>query len=411
MKTCNRKACQVIMAMMVLGIFAFSTVVYADATIVDNLDMNGSGNTSFGIYQDGSLLVEQQEQINGSINRTRTISIDTSDDELRDYVDSKETEWSTSLVNENSISNIIGQSVSYLEGEDYNSAVAADIAKSLDSYFASDADVQQLLRMIDDLQFKTSNLNIRVAAIERTLEEMAGDDYCNAKLETARKYNLSIKGLKCGLNSTYFYANPDGTMTVIETYDPTVDPRPVKMTLVLPSAVFAGNIFNAGILLNNSASKFGAYKIVVTLPEGWTADETTFSGTIADKETKMIYIKVTPDVSRGNLSVGAKIVLSGKTYKLVAQSDLTPVVLEEGAPAPEVKEEDNVFITANLLSNLEGGLGKLASGTSDALKNISGNITQFIENVTGNSSDNGNGMDDAKRAMSDFDGLFGSVSK
>lgn len=399
-----------LLAMMVVSIFAFSSVVYADATIVDTINTEGNTNTSFGIYENGELVVSQEEYINGTANRTRTISIDTSDEELRNYVDSKEGEWSTSLMNDQSLANIIGQSVDYLEGREYSSRVADDIGSSLDSYFASDDDIQQLLRMIDDLQFKASNLNIRVAAIERTLEEMASEDYCNAKLETAKKYNLTINGLKCGLNSTYFYANNDGTMTAIETYNPNVDPKPVKMTLVIPTAVFAGNTFSAGVLLNNTGTKFGAYKIMIDVPEGWDIEQESFTGTLADKEVKSLYVKITPDNSQGAVSAGAKIVMSGKTYKLMAQSTIVPVVLEEGAPVPEVKEEESIFITANLLSNLEGGLGKLASGATDAMDNISGNISEILENVTRNLSQ-GNGGQDAQKAMSDFDSLFGNILK
>lgn len=398
-----------LLAIMAVSIFAFGSVVYADATIVDTINTEGNTNTSFGIYNNGELVVSQEEYINGTANRTRTISIDTSDEELRNYVDSKEGEWSTSLLNDQSLANILGQSVDYLEGREYSSGVADDIGSSLDSYFASDDDIQQLLRMIDDLQFKASNLNIRVAAIERTLEEMASEDYCNAKLETAKKYNLTINGLKCGLNSTYFYMNKDGTMTAIETYNPEVDPKPVKMTLVIPTAVFAGNTFSAGVLLNNTGTKFGAYKIMIDVPEGWDIEQESFTGTLADREVKSLYVKITPDNSQGAVSAGAKIVMSGKTYKLMAQSEISPIVLEEGAPVPEVKEE-KVFITANLLSNLEGGFGKLASGTSQALENISGNISEILENVTRNLSQ-GNSGEDAQKAMSDFDSLFGNILK
>lgn len=399
-----------LLAILAVSIFAFGSVVYADATIIDTINTEGNTNTSFGIYNNGELVVGQEEYINGTANRTRTISIDTSDEELRSYVESKEGEWSTSLLNDQSLANIIGQSVDYLEGREYNSRVADVIGSSLDSYFASDDDIQQLLRMIDDLQFKATNLNIRVAAIERTLEEMASEDYCNAKLETAKKYNLTINGLKCGLNSTYFYMNKDGTMTAIETYNPEVDPKPVKMTLIVPSAVFAGNTFSAGVLLNNTGSKFGAYKIMMDVPEGWEIEQESFTGTLADKETRTLYVKITPGSSKGTLSAGAKIVMSGKTYKLMAQSELSPILLEEGEPAPVV-EEEKIFITANLLSNLEAGIGKLAAGTSQALDNISGNISEILDNVTRNLSQGSGEGQDAQKAMSDFDTLFGSVLK
>lgn len=373
------------LALMVLGVFIFGSLVYADATLVDNLNVNGTANTSFGLYDNGSLVLGQEEQMNGTLNRTRVINIETADDELRNYVQSKEGEWSTSLLNDQSLANLIGQSVDYLEGREYTSGVADDIGNSLDSYFASDNDVQQLLKMIDDLQKKTMNLNVRVVAIERTLEETASEDYCNAKLETAEKYNMTIKGLKCGLNSTYYYETPTGMMT-IETYDPNVDSKPVKMTMIVPLVIFADTPFTAGIMLNNTGTKFGAYKVLVEVPEGWTADQIAFSGTIADMTTEMLYVKITPGKNSGTLKAGAKIVLSGKTYKLLATSDITPVKLEEPVKEVPVQEEKQVLITANLISTFGNSMSGFMEASSETIKNISGNLSEIIENVSNNMS-------------------------
>jgi hypothetical protein len=400
MRSKIKTGCQITLAMMVLGVFIFSAVAFADATIVDNLDMNGTANTSFGVYDNGTLVVGQEEQINGTLNRTRTITIDTSDDELRDYVQSNKDTWSYSGASVATIANIMGQSVDYLEGKPYNTEYASEIGNRLDSYFASDADVQQLLKLIDDLNKKAYNLNVRVAAIERTLEETASEDYCNAKLITAEKYNMTIAGLKCGLNSTFYYETPTGMMT-IETYNPDVDSKPVKMVMAIPSVVVADTSFTVGIILNNTGTKFGAYKLALDIPSTWKAGEAELSGTIADQETKVIYIDITPDKNPGYVKTGAKIVLSGKTYKLLAVSNVTPIVVEKGAESPKVEEQPKIFVTADLLSNIGTGVGSIMSGTSDALKNISGNISLLIDNVTGNSS-----KPDAQQSLVEYDDLY-----
>lgn len=377
-------------AIMVIGLFVLSSLAYADATIVDNLNMDGTANTSFGIYDDeGNMMVGQNEQVNGTVNRTRVISIDTSDDELRSYIDSKDGEWSAQGLNDNSIENIIGQAVHYLNGEDYYMGSAPQIGQELDSYFASDKDIQVLLNYIEDLQMKSANLNFRVTSIERTLEEIASDDFCNAKLETAQKYNITLKGLKCGLNSTYYYTvdpatNNGNSLLAIETYNPNVDTKPIKMSMAVPSSVTAGKAFNIVIVLNNTGSKFGFYKLAVKVPATWKSDGELFSGTIADNEVKNIIVEVTPGEGNGNITTFVKIVLSGKTYNLMANAQMNadaPVTVEE--PTIETKSEPSlVVITANMIYGIGNELGSLgstvrtstmefANGSADALNNFS----------------------------------------
>lgn len=383
-----------IWAVMLIGLFGFSSFAFADVTLIDNLNLNGTGTTNMSLYQDGDMLYNQQEYANGTLNRTRYLYLNTSDEDLRKYVEEHAGYWEDNGdVNSYSVSNIIEQSVGYLKGESYDMPVAVEIGNALDGYFASDKDVQQLLKMIDDLYMKANNLNLRLSAVENTLEAIASEDYCNAKLEIAQKYNITLKGLKCGLNSTYYYTvdKEDGTkgLLAIETVDPYVDPTPIKMFLIGPKIVFEETPFKMGVVLNNTGSRFGAFKIELSLPDGWKASDLTYSGTIGDKETKVIYFSILPNKNSGSINVNAKIVLSGRTYKLNSQTGIISV-----QPIPSVeqpKEEGHTvptfFITANIINNdnlsrLTQSVNGLLTTSAEAITNLS----LFLDEITNNNS-------------------------
>jgi hypothetical protein len=68
-----------------------------------------------------------------------------------------------------------------------------EIAQSIDSYCANDKDVYYLTRRVNDLQ-------LRVEALEKTIEKINSTEYCESKLEVLDKYNLTA--VKCG-ETTY----------------------------------------------------------------------------------------------------------------------------------------------------------------------------------------------------------------
>ncbi|NIO44912.1 MAG: hypothetical protein GTN36_05165 [Candidatus Aenigmarchaeota archaeon] len=73
---------------------------------------------------------------------------------------------------------------------------AKELAMVLESYFASDKDVWYLANRVKQLE-------LRVEALERTLEEVAPEEYCDSKLDMMKEYNLT--GVKCGTNSTQYW--------------------------------------------------------------------------------------------------------------------------------------------------------------------------------------------------------------
>jgi len=79
------------------------------------------------------------------------------------------------------------------------------IAGSLDSAFISHSEGQYLLDLIQQL-------SIRVEALERTLEEVHGDSYCDNKISVIKDYGLPA--VAC--DDTTFYNQDWGVVGIIE---------------------------------------------------------------------------------------------------------------------------------------------------------------------------------------------------
>ena len=114
---------------------------------------------------------------------------------LQEHVAQSEEQWATDRdFDYSSLVHTIRNAVDWLIGlrptatEDQK-----QIGTDLDRYFASDKDVYYLLRRVNDLQ-------LRVEALENTMEEINETAYCEGKLEVLEKYNLPA--VKCG-ETTY----------------------------------------------------------------------------------------------------------------------------------------------------------------------------------------------------------------
>jgi len=119
------------------------------------------------------------------------------------YISQSEASWSTdSGVKLPDMVRYITGSVEWLLGRDTNPPQSyKQIGVALDSYFASDRDVWILVNKIKELE-------VRIEALEKTMERIASEDYCEMKVDAMMKYDLSY--VKCGENSTiYARVDPD----------------------------------------------------------------------------------------------------------------------------------------------------------------------------------------------------------
>ena len=119
----------------------------------------------------------------------------------QEYINQQEALWSQDLigggVQQGDLVSIFRSAIGWLSGNgDSVYANARDLAMILESYFASDKDVWILANRINQLE-------LRVESLERTLEEIAPEEFCDVKVDMMKMYNLT--GVKCGVNSTIYW--------------------------------------------------------------------------------------------------------------------------------------------------------------------------------------------------------------
>ena len=133
---------------------------------------------------------------------------------IDDYISTKDGTWSSDTgISLSGVVNLIQGAVNWLLGTSkHPTNEQKDVAKALDSYFASDADINYLL-------LRTQDLNFRVSALEKTMDKIAKDSYCQGKLDVLQEYGL--QQVSCG-NVTYHnhLKNPTTGQDMIITIEP-----------------------------------------------------------------------------------------------------------------------------------------------------------------------------------------------
>ena len=121
------------------------------------------------------------------------------------YINQNEGVWSQDLngMQQDDLVSVFAAAIGWLNGNGNSVyAKAKELAMILDSYFASDKDVWIMTNKIKQLE-------LRIEALERTIEETNPEEYCNSKLDMMKLYNLT--SVKCGENSTtYWNAKKEG---------------------------------------------------------------------------------------------------------------------------------------------------------------------------------------------------------
>lgn len=114
------------------------------------------------------------------------------------YINEHEAQWSQNdAVQAPEMANIIQNAIDWLIGTDtLVPPQSQQIAIALSSYFASKNDVMVLVNRINQQ-------DLRIQALERAMEQIGPEAYCQAKLDLMKEYNLT--GVKCGVNSTYYW--------------------------------------------------------------------------------------------------------------------------------------------------------------------------------------------------------------
>jgi len=156
-------------------------------------------NVSVGIQTTGDVLLDTD------VNTTGDVEVWIDGTNIGDELSQTQEELSQtqSLVNgipgemmgPEHIAMYIQEAVNWLNGKVVNSDVAKIIGYALDSYFASDYDIQVIVNKINELE-------MRLQVLERTMEKIAPEEFCEEKIWALKEYNLTY--VKCGINSTVY---------------------------------------------------------------------------------------------------------------------------------------------------------------------------------------------------------------
>ncbi|MCX6820893.1 MAG: hypothetical protein NT016_03010 [Candidatus Aenigmarchaeota archaeon] len=125
------------------------------------------------------------------------------------YIDSGNQALSSSIAatgaSQQDVASYITGAIDWLAGRTKDAPAGYKaVGSALGSYFATKQD----LAMVADNSYGNINrLGIRLEAVERTLERITPEEYCQVKVELMLKYNLSA--VKCGENSTFYYKIPN----------------------------------------------------------------------------------------------------------------------------------------------------------------------------------------------------------
>jgi len=160
-------------------------------------------NTSEDVYWHEEIYADEvvkKEVINAS-NVSIIIEgedIGTQIKQTQEYIRKREGAWLLDRVGASiwEFVRIIIDSINWLFGKEDVPEPSKQIGSALDSYFASDRDVESLLLRIKALE-------LRIEALENTMEVIASRAYCKAKIDLMKEYNLSK--IKCQ-NTTFYNA-------------------------------------------------------------------------------------------------------------------------------------------------------------------------------------------------------------
>ena len=177
-----------------VSMLVFSGIVAADANVTTNIETTGDVNLETNVDTDGDVtvwidgtnmgdtLTEMGDAINGQGN----------------YIVSNEDQWSQDKkgITSSDLAEIINSAVGFLFGGNANNN-EEQIGSDLDAYFASDEDTYYIGQRINSLELEAE-------AVSRTLQDIAPDAYCRAKIDMMIEYGFT--SVDCG-NITYYHWN------------------------------------------------------------------------------------------------------------------------------------------------------------------------------------------------------------
>ena len=229
-----------------------------------------------------------------------------------------------SYITRQDLSQIFDGVAKYFAGGKDIQPAATSIFNSLNSVFVNRANEQVINAKLD-------NLNMRVIALEKTMEQVNSTAYCQGKLDVMKEYNISW--IKCGAHSTYYYnvdpANYGGNQIIgIEpvSSSPVTSTADMKITTFSISSLKAGGNATVDVAVKNVGNKEGSVSISLQLPEGWSATPTQYNPVLNPSEEKTFeFTIVVPQNAKekGKIGFVVSFVLMNEQKQLTEEKEVT----------------------------------------------------------------------------------------
>ncbi len=175
-----------ILTIAIVTLLIVTNIAFADANVSINIDTTGDVNLDTEVNTTGNVTV----WIDGT-------NIGEEINNIGNYIIQNEPDWLSDklgLTPESLVYYIQG-AINWLLGKSGTPDEFKEIGSALESYFASDKDIWILANKINELE-------MRIRALELTMEDVAPKAFCEVKKQFLKEYNLTY--VKCGKNSTVY---------------------------------------------------------------------------------------------------------------------------------------------------------------------------------------------------------------
>jgi len=278
-----------------------------------------------------------------------------------EYIKKHESEWLRDKgISSNSLVSLVRESVDWLISVTNHwlnngnteiidaSEEAKELGSNLDRYFASDWEVYLLQQQINDL-------NIRVRALEKAMDKIAAEAYCQGKIDTMFEYNLSW--VKCGENSTYYYrVDPkewNGKEVIgITPVSPTpkiVIPRYTNISIISfnVSKLEVGKNATAILIIKNFGNLAGNATVYLEVPEGIEYEPKQINVLLQPNEEKELRFTLFVKKGKGTASITGYL-----TYllnqKIQKKSKMVEVKIKEVKPVVQTFPLTGYFLLGRI---------------------------------------------------------------
>jgi len=231
--------------------------------------------------------------------------------ELVEYIQQNEAKWSTDTDTDTSgaslreLVNHVKYGVDWFLGLSRTTSNSEkELIYQLSRWFATKPELEQL-------RIQNEQLQLRIEALERTIEESNPEEYCQGKLEMMVDYDM--RWVTCG--DTKYHNHLIDPLTgediVVAIAPMNIEPENILdgeqedtngksaeidiLSITVPENVKANEEFLLLVTVKNVGDAPGSDIIILSIPEGWASDSLTELVSLDPGEETTLEFKVTPN--------------------------------------------------------------------------------------------------------------------